>query len=487
MKRGHLDVLLAGWMLLFGTACSHLATPPRIELTDAFPTLPAFKEPVDLKHAGDGSGRLYIVEKAGLILAFDNDRRVSRVDTVLDLRDQVLDRHIEEGLLGLAFHPDYTENGRFFVYYTIDNPFQSMLAEFTRSAGSLKADPTTQRVLLEVPQPGTGHYGGALAFGPDGYLYLGVGDGACCSDASNAGQDRTSLLASLLRLDVDTPSDGLPYGIPPDNPFVGNDAGFREEIYAYGFRNPWRFSFDAQTGELWLGDVGEGVLEEINLVRSGGNYGWSIAEATRCFRPVEDCDRTGLVDPVWKYYQDPHQAVVGGYVYRGSAVPSLVGQYIYGDFGTGQLWTLTYYPATRSAVSQELDVVPSTISSFGVDEQNELYIVSFGEGRVFHFGGKTEAALEAPPAARNVRFDIAGPNPFRGETGFVVEVEQAGLVRVAVYDVLGREVAVLYEGVVRQGGPQHVVFDAHTLPAGVYYCKMEAGRHVQVRSVVLTE
>lgn len=464
----------------------------QVTLVEAFPNLPAFTRPVDLQHAGDGSGRLYVVEKQGLILAFDNDPLVAEADTFLDIRSSVsAPEPTEDGLLGLAFHPQYGENGHFFVYYNAPEPDRTVVARFTRAQDEpLRADPESRLILWEVIKPGYGHNGGQLAFGPDGYLYVAVGDGGCCGDEDLRGQDRTIPHGSLLRIDVDRTDGDRNYGIPPDNPFVGNDESFLEEIYAYGLRNPWRFSFDAETGDLWLADVGEGSWEEINLIRPGGNYGWSVKEGDWCFNPAEECDDTGLELPVWMYVHGEGFSVTGGFVYRGQRVSALVGKYVYADFVNGRVWALTYDPdgatdSTSAVLNEELLDTDLRISSFGVDEDGELYVVSYGEeGRLYTFQAAPDLSSEPLPEI-GMRLTTLGPNPFRGTTGFAFSIDRTAAVRLAVYDLLGREVAVLFDGVVPAGASRQVSFDAAALASGLYLCRMEVAGRVQTQKVIL--
>ena len=339
----------------------------KARLQPAFQGL-SFTQPIYLTHAGDGSGRVFVVERPGTIRVFRPGDETTR--PFLDIVDRVIDFRPEIGLLGLAFHPGYRSNGRFYVYY-IARGLVSRLAEFRVSSRADSADAASERILLEVQQPDDTHNGGQLAFGPDGYLYWGLGDGANPDDVHGHAQDRRTLLGAILRLDVD---GAEPYGVPPDNPFVGNGQGWREEIWAWGLRNPWRFSFDRATGLLWAGDVGQDHWEEIDLVEKGGNYGWNIVEGPQCLHG-HSCDREGLIPPVWSYDHSQGRSIIGGYVYRGRAAPALQGLYIYGDFGTGWIWGLEVQGGL--AVENRLVAAsPGQISSFGEDEGGELYVIN---------------------------------------------------------------------------------------------------------------
>ncbi|NIM20195.1 MAG: glucose sorbosone dehydrogenase [Candidatus Latescibacteria bacterium] len=336
----------------------------------------SFERPVDLQDPKDGSNRLFVVEQAGRIIVFENSPSVNSSKVFLDIRGRVNDAGNEQGLLGLAFHPSYTSNGHFYAYYSATD--STRLSRFQVSGGDPDAaDPSSEKVLLSIYQPFSNHNGGQIAFGPDGDLYIAVGDGGGAGDPLENGQDQTSLLGSILRIDVDT---GNPFTIPPDNPYAGNTQGFREEIYAYGLRNPWRFSFDPVTGWLWAGDVGQNAIEEVDIVESGGNYGWDVMEGSSCFEPSSGCDQTDLILPVWEYPHSVGRSITGGYVYRGTAIPELVGAYIYGDFITGKIWALRF-DGVNPATNTELIDADFNISSFGVDGDGEIYICAF-DGKI---------------------------------------------------------------------------------------------------------
>ncbi|MGB3780111.1 MAG: PQQ-dependent sugar dehydrogenase [Tunicatimonas sp.] len=349
---------------------------------EAYPNL-SFTRPVDYQNAGDNSNRVFVVEQRGVISVFADDATVSEKQTFLDITDVVDDRRNEEGLLGLAFHPDYATNGYFYVNYTIDNPARSRVCRFQVSGGNpTMAEPSSETLLLEFSQPYDNHNGGQLAFGPDGYLYVAVGDGGSAGDPDENGQDRTTLLGAILRIDVDQPAAGRAYGIPADNPFAGNTEGFQEEIYAYGLRNPWRFSFDTETGQLWAADVGQNEYEEIDIIERGGNYGWDVTEATHCFEPAQGCDQSGLVGPVWEYdHSNGDVSITGGFVYRGDALPSLRGRYIYADYASGRVWALDS-PTESQATNSLLLKADFRISSFGVNAQQELFLCGF-DGSIY--------------------------------------------------------------------------------------------------------
>jgi glucose/arabinose dehydrogenase len=341
----------------------------------------SFTRPVDLQDPRDGTQRLFVVEQAGRIIVFENEAAANLSKVFLDIRRRVNGAGNEEGLLGLAFHPNYAGNGFFYVYYTaIENSERySRVSRFKTSGGDADAaDPGSEQILLQIPQPYSNHNGGQLAFGPDGFLYIAVGDGGSAGDPDGNGQNRTTLLGAVLRIDIDSAS---PYAIPADNPFVGNGDGWREEIYAYGLRNPWRISFDPLSGRLWAGDVGQSRIEEIDIIEKGKNYGWNIMEGSECYSPSSGCDRTGLELPVWEYTHPTGFAVTGGYVYRGSKLPASVGGYIYADYETGKIWALQYDGINPAANSLLIDT-DLNISSFGVDSNGELFICTF-DGKIY--------------------------------------------------------------------------------------------------------
>lgn len=354
-----------------------------MELREAFPHL-SFERPVGVYAPPDGSSRLFVLEQAGVIRSFPDDSATAEAPVFLDIRMYVDDGGNEEGLLGLAFHPDFSANGRFYVDYTAPDPDRTVVAEYrVDPADPAGGQPEEMKVILEVDQPYSNHNGGQIAFGPDGFLYIALGDGGSGGDPHGNGQDPSTLLGSILRIDVDRSSAGRAYGIPEDNPFAGNGQGLREEIFAYGLRNPWRFSFDFSTGDLWAGDVGQNRIEEVDLVEAGGNYGWNIMEGSSCFEPSSGCDRADLILPVAEYTHDMGISVTGGFVYRGSQVPALEGRYVYADFGSGRIWTLDAANPEEPDVRQILRTGLS-ISSFGLDSRGELLLCAF-DGKIYRF------------------------------------------------------------------------------------------------------
>ena len=338
-----------------------------------FPSI-SFDRMVYLTHPDGIDDRLYLVLQPGRIMVFDNVANPPAPETFLDIRSRVSDRGNEEGLLGLAFDPDYQDNGYFYVYYSAASPRRSVIARYQVSADTREVDPSTEKIIMEIGQPFSNHNGGHITFGPDGYLYVGLGDGGSGGDPRGHGQNLRTLLGTIIRIDVSTLDETGSYAVSSDNPSVGVE-GARPEIWAYGLRNPWRFSFDRETGELWAGDVGQNKLEEINIVTKGGNYGWNIMEGTSCFRD-NSCDSDELVPPVAEYGRDGGCSVTGGYVYRENRIPSLVGAYLYGDFCTGKIWALRY-DGSRVTENAQIADTDLQISSFAEGPDGEVYILSF--------------------------------------------------------------------------------------------------------------
>jgi glucose/arabinose dehydrogenase len=342
-------------------------------LVEAFPHL-TFKRPVDLQSPRDGSGRLFVVEQDGVIHYFDNRPDTRTTGVVLDIRDRVNTDGNEMGLLGLAFHPNFAREQCFFVDYTASKFTRRItrVSRFVVGPYRHTADVASEETVLEVGQPWSNHNGGQIAFGPDGFLYVALGDGGSAGDPKGNGQNLESLLGKILRLDVSK----SPYAIPADNPLRGK-RGAREEIFAWGLRNPWRFSFDRETGRLWAGDVGQVTWEEIDLIEKGKNYGWDCREGFRPYEPARErsdacASVESFADPVWAYGRQEGISVTGGYVYRGRALPDLAGWYIYADYGSGRVWALRVDDG--KAVNRLLVDADVLISTFGVDENDELYL-----------------------------------------------------------------------------------------------------------------
>jgi uncharacterized repeat protein (TIGR03806 family) len=347
---------------------------PPLEVERVFPEL-RFSFPVELTHAGDGSDRIFVVSQDGFIYVFENREDVTEKKTFLDITHLVAREKFEEGLLGLAFHPKYRENGEFFVYYSV-KPLATRISRFRVSKDDPdRADPESEEVLLQVAQPFWNHNGGSLNFGPDGYLYVGLGDGGAANDPHGNGQNLKTLLGSILRIDVDHRDPGLAYAVPKDNPFVDRGAAARPEIWALGIRNPWKLCFDRETGALWEADVGQNLWEEVNIIVKGGNYGWNAREGLHPFDPKTTPVSTAI-DPVWEYHHSEGRSITGGSVYRGKRLPEIYGWYLCADWVSGKFWALEW---DGTKVRQALVVAKDgyTVAAFGEDEAGETYFTAF--------------------------------------------------------------------------------------------------------------
>ena len=360
-------------------------------LENAFPDL-TFSLPVFLTNAADSSDRIFVVEQSGRIKVFQNSSSVQSSKIFLDISDEVASGG-ERGLLGLAFHPDYKNNGIFFVDYTIPNPLRTRISKFQVSSSPDSAIKNSEVVLLTINQPYTNHNGGWIGFGPDGYLYISVGDGGSGGDPDTNAQNITRLLGKILRIDVDHQDEGLQYAIPADNPFVDSTGNVKKEIYAWGLRNPWRQSFDPETGWLWCADVGQGSWEEIDIIQNGRNYGWRCYEGNHEYN-TGGCNYPEYTFPIWEYdHNSGRCSITGGYVYHGNNVPDLTGKYICADYCSGTIWALSY-DGSNPATNKTLLTAPSSVVSFGVDENQELYIITRSSDEILKF--KPPDILSAP-------------------------------------------------------------------------------------------
>lgn len=361
-------------------------TPLAVTAQRAFKKFKPYR-PIVITHFGDGSNRLVVAEQTGKIYVLKPGEDVESPALLINLESKIeyKDKENEEGLLGLAFHPKFKENGAFFVYYTAKYTGrpgakrESVVSRFRLSQeDSAQGDPASEVELLRIPQPFWNHNGGTLCFGPDGMLYIGLGDGGAANDPQGNGQKMDTLLGKILRIDVDQATSDKPYGIPADNPFV-KTAGARPEIYALGVRNIWRMSFDRATGAFWVADVGQNLWEEINIVKKGDNLGWNIRESRHGFNPPNAGPRPELLEPIWEYHHDIGKSITGGHVYRGKQVPALVGKYLYADYVTGKIWALEYDAQAGQVkanyILQCVDQNPP-IMTFGEGEDGEVYCAS---------------------------------------------------------------------------------------------------------------
>jgi glucose/arabinose dehydrogenase len=336
--------------------------------------------PLLLTHAGDGSNRNFVIVQQGTIHAFPNRDDIEETKVFLDIQSKVFywDNENEMGLLGLAFHPKYKENGEFFIYYTLKtDKFTNVISRFRVSKTDPdKADPASEEEIIRVKRPFWNHAGGPMVFGPDGFLYFAMGDGGAANDPHRNGQNLNSHLGKILRIDVDGAEDGKKYRVPKDNPFVGN-PNVKPEIWAYGVRNPWRIAFDRETGRLWAGEVGQNLFEEIFLIEKGGNYGWNLREGFHPFGKEGVGPKPDIIEPIWEYHHDLGKSITGGGVYRGKKLPELVGMYLYGDYTSSRLWALKYdEQAKRVVANRPLETTNHPIVSFGEDQDGEMYFLA---------------------------------------------------------------------------------------------------------------
>ena len=450
------------------SSCASQAQTTSVEVVAAFPDL-SFEQPTEIQNAGDGSNRLFVCEKFGRIKVFPNREDVQSFSLFLDLSNRVVTRS-EMGLLGLAFHPDYASNGYFYVNYNIsrnDSNF-TVISRFSRNEEDAnQADLSSEVVLMEFYQPFQNHDGGQLAFGPDGYLYIGTGDGGAGGDPLNSGQRLNSMLGKILRIDVDNQEQGRNYAIPVDNPFV-DDQESLDEIYAYGLRNPWRFSFDPETGLLWAADVGQDRYEEIDIIEKGKNYGWNTMEGWHCFVAPDDCDSTGMTGPIWEYGRSGGASITGGYVYRGDDVPELLGKYVYADFVSGKIWALSY-DGTRATDNTLIIDTDEFISTFGVDESGELYFGSFGGG-LYRFAVPSSVGNQEKSVS-GVSFEPIRPNPAADHVNLAYRLSERSAVRLTVHDVRGEELLLISDDV-RMPGMYSEELETGQLPESVYYIRL---------------
>lgn len=435
-----------------------------------------FTAPVDLASPNDGTDRIFVVSQAGRIFVFPNDENVPSSKTFLDISDRVIYSG-EQGLLGIAFHPKYKTNGYFYVNYVANNPRRTVIARYQVSSSNPdSAVKASEQVVLTFTQPYSNHNGGQVAFGPDGYLYIATGDGGSGGDPQNNSQNRSNLLGKILRIDIDNPAGSLNYGIPVDNPFAGNTQGFSQEIYAYGLRNPWRFSFDKVTGLLWCADVGQNKWEEINLIENGGNYGWRIMEGTECYNPSTGCNTAGLILPIHQYFHNSTggYSVSGGFVYRGGTVPELTGKYIYADYVSKRVWALTYN-GTGNVTNELLSAnIGISIAAFGVDNSDELYLLDLSGGKIYRFAETVDVNTGGNSGdSFRERFYINQnyPNPFNPSTNISFGVLDEGEVTVKIVDLLGNELTVLENSFMRPGEYSRV-WAADNFSSGVYFVQL---------------
>jgi glucose/arabinose dehydrogenase len=459
-----------------------------LQLVDAFPKLTvSFANPIEVTHAGDNSKRIFVARQSGVIHVFPNDTNVTnaQVLTFLDLSSK-LTFSGEAGLLGLAFDPDYLENGYFYLNYTrtLQGQLESVISRFSVSREDAnKADPTSELILLTFNQPFSNHNGGKITFGPDGYLYIATGDGGSGGDPQNNSQNLGNLLGKILRINVH--ALGKPYALPADNPFV-NTAGARPEIFAYGLRNPWRMSIDRRTGQIWAGDVGQNAREEVDLIVKGGNYGWRLREGKGCYNPSVNCPTENLIDPVWEYTHasGDGRSITGGLVYRGEKLPDLKGKYVYGDFVTGNIWALTYDANSRVATNEFVLKLPGTLSAFGEDENSDLFICNYSTGRIHKLKDPLVLASERPVA--NSQWVSVFPNPADEQLRIRLKLSKPEPTTVRLYSIQGKLVYTALENKAMASSERTFLIDTKALPAGMYVYRLDTGTTSHTGKVQIT-
>ena len=437
-----------------------------------------FSRPLDIAHAGDE--RLFVVERRGKIKIIETEGEVKETPFI-DLDPIVLrgNNQDERGLLGMAFHPDYENNGYFFVNY-IGNDGNTYIARYTvDSSDPDLGDPESGEIIMMIEQPVWNHNGGCLKFGPDGYLYIGMGDGGAGNDPFDSGQTRTSLLGKMLRIDVD---NGLPYTIPEDNPFAEDDFTL-DEIWALGLRNPWRYSFDRETGDLWIGDVGQAKIEEIDFQPAsstgGENYGWRCYEGNDFTgnTPMDQCEGD-VTFPVFETFHNQGAcSITGGFVYRGSLYSELYGKYICADYCTGEFYVVENDGQggfTGGAVGK----YPYAISTFGEDANGELYIAAFGNGSIYHIVGENIVSSLDINAIDEVN---VYPNPSAGQTRLTIKTNQSILLTVELIDMQGR---IIRSKEVEVYGAYEENFQMEEAKSGTYILNITSGKKLLSKKLV---
>jgi glucose/arabinose dehydrogenase len=441
-------------------------------ISNAFPNL-TFNRTTEMIPANDGTNRIFVVTQNGIIYVFQNSPSVSTAKVFLDISDRVTQNGSETGLLGLAFHPGYTNNRYFFVDYTTSAlPLRSIVSRFTTSPTNPdSALKSSEYNILTLNQPYSNHNGGKIAFGMEGCLYIALGDGGSEGDPLHYGQNLTVLFSKILRINIDSAANGNNYSIPINNPYYGNNQGFRPETWAWGLRNPWRFSFDPPTGRLWCGDVGQNTYEEIDVIQAGHNYGWSIMEGFHCYNPSINCDTTGLTLPLFEYiHLSGNCSITGGYVYRGTDMPYLVGKYIYGDYCTGRIWALSYDGVNVS--NEYLLNSGFSVSTFGLDANNALYVCAYqGAGAIYKITGAPIGIKKNSNTIKDYRLDQNYPNPFNPTTIITFAVPRESYVTLKIYNYLGQEINTLFNDI-RQQGEYKISWYANNSPSGVYFYKL---------------
>jgi glucose/arabinose dehydrogenase len=434
--------------------------------------------PVAMEMANDGSGRIFIAQQKGKIIVFPNNKRFDSGKVFLDISNVVYQFGGELGLEGFAFHPKFKENGFFYVNYisTKEGWPHSYISQFhVNSSRSDTCLAVTEKVLLNIYQPNWAHKGGRIEFGPDGYLYIPLGDGGGDGDPNNLAQNLTSLLGKILRIDVDVDAQALPpYAIPVDNPFFQDTSGKRKEIYAYGFRNPFKSSFDPLTGTMWVGDVGQNRFEEIDTIIKGGNYGWRIMEGFHRYTD-STLDSTKLILPLWEYdhwdAKAANAAIIGGFVYRGKLFPKLEGKYIYADYGSARIWALNFDSSViTNQVLVDHDSSGIAISSMCIDGDGNIYFTSISNGRIYKL--ISTARIDQSNATQyNLHLSRTILDEFNPSLTVNFDLPQSEKVNFSIIDLTGREAYPNFKRSFEEGGNSYQI-NAHSFRNGIYFLRL---------------
>lgn len=469
------------FLVLFVLAIYNISYSQPYQLENAFPNA-SFSAPLYVTHSNDGTNRVFVVEKNGIIKVLPNDSTTSDVRVFLNISN-LISTGSERGLLGLAFHPDYSNNGYFYVDYTRAGDGATRISRFNvSSTDPNKADSLSELNLMTISQPYSNHNGGIVFFGLDGYLYIGMGDGGSGNDPGNRAQTLTEVLGKILRLDVNSTSGGNNYGIPPTNPFAL--GGGRPEIFTIGMRNPWRVSQDPVTGLIYCADVGQDAWEEIDILEVGKNYGWRCYEGNHPTVNVGSCTlpMSDYTFPIKEYANAGSDiSITGGFVYRGSRRPELTGNYIYADYGSRKIWRLKYENGTVTEDSLIM-TGPSGIYSFGIDQNNELYVCGannivyrFNKSNLVGIGNNSNVVPEGFKLEQNF------PNPFNPSTSINYYVPELSKVTLTVYDALGKEINTLVN-TNQLPGNYSINWNGkdsrgYNLPSGAYLYRLTAGEN----------
>jgi glucose/arabinose dehydrogenase len=468
-------------LTIFGLTPSVFAQDYSLE--EVFPSL-TFDQPVEMTYSPANTNLIFIVSQKGFIEVFDKSAANPQKQIFLDIQTQVEDGG-ERGLLGMTFHPNYAQNGYFYLNYTQDiTGLETVIARFSVNANNpFSANPNSKLELIKFSQPFNNHNAGKLSFGGDGFLYIATGDGGSGGDPQNNAQNRGNLLGKILRINVDQGENGNPYAIPADNPFKGNSSNFREEIYAYGLRNPWKFSFDSETGQAWIADVGQNEVEEINLLENGGNYGWKILEGTTCYSPSTGCNSAGTILPIFEYNHDNgDRSITGGFVYRSNLVSELYGKYIYADYVSRRIWALEYDNGTAS--NELLMTAPSNVAAFGQDADGEIYVLMLtSNSKLLRL--KDETVITSNPSEAFLPQVKLYPNP----TGRYFQLEwinpKEDKVEVSLYSTLGEKLKEWKHLLnVNQNSQRHR-YSLEGVSTGNYYIEIKQGELVRRERLIL--